>query len=128
MNKTKKLENDIRYAFYASIVTILVTLSLVLIALAVGYLDAFNFSISLIEIVLMSILSYGIYKKSRFASTVFFIYFLLSKIVMTAAAVITGAIASIVGQIALGIVFLYFYFKGMVATYKLYKIKNKKLY
>ena len=70
---------------------------------------------TLIDVILVFALAFGIYKKSRFAATTMFIYFLASKIWLI---VETGKPTGLV----MAIIFLYFYFQAMVGTYQYYKI------
>ncbi|MBI2022052.1 hypothetical protein HYS93_04220 [Candidatus Daviesbacteria bacterium] len=66
---------------------------------------------NLIDVGLMLLLSYGIYKKSNFAATVLFFYFLLSKMVD-----LKNNFSPL--GLLVAVVFLYFYYMGMVAVRK----------
>ncbi len=69
---------------------------------------------SLIDVALMAGLTYGIYKKKRFAALIFLIYFLLSKFIMAAS---TGQFTG--G--AMSLIFAYFLFQGTRSSFQLHR-------
>lgn len=67
-----------------------------------------------IDVALIAALAFGIYKRSRTAATLMFVYFVLSKIlIMLDTGLPTGLI--------LGLVFAIFYFRAMTATYRYHR-------
>ena len=69
---------------------------------------------NLIDVVLIFGLAIGIYRKSRVCATTMFIYFVVSKIIgWVDAGKPTGLI--------LTLIFIYYFFKGMVATFDYHK-------
>ena len=71
----------------------------------------------LVDVALLLILAFGIYKKSRIAATIMFGYFLLSKILII---VETGQFQGFI----LAFVFLYFYGNAMLWTFKYHRLKT----
>ena len=71
----------------------------------------------LIDVGLIFAMTFGIYKKSRFAATVMFIYFLGSKISMAMENPKTS------GMIV-GVIFLIMFLQAMVGTYQYHKALN----
>ncbi|WP_269790598.1 hypothetical protein [Stenotrophomonas sp. Iso1] len=73
--------------------------------------SAWNF----VDVALIAALAFGIYKRSRTAATIMFVYFVLSKIlIMLDTGLPTGLI--------LGLVFATFYFRAMTATYRYHRL------
>jgi hypothetical protein len=98
----------IRNAWIAGIVSTAMTCVVWLIFSSEIKTDGVNFL--WVDVLLMGGLTFGVYKKSRAAATVLFLYFVASKIMLWVdAGKPTG--------LALGIVFGILYFRGMVATY-----------
>lgn len=71
---------------------------------------------SLFDVALLLVFAFGVYKKSRVASTALVIYFLLSKIFLIQTMGFSG-----LG--VLGIVFMIIYIQAMIATYQYHKIR-----
>lgn len=76
--------------------------------------DALFGAWTLIDVGLIAVLAFGIYKRSRTAATIMFIYFALSKIMIAFSG---GNPFSLV----FGLVFLFFYFRAMTATYRYHR-------
>lgn len=90
-----------------------ITAILFLVKINTGLSEQFNYL--WLDIILIFALALGIYYKSRFASTFMFIYFTISKI--------TEQLATIsIPGLVFGLIFLYIYYKAMVATYKYHKM------
>lgn len=68
-----------------------------------------------VDVVLIFVLAFGIYKKSRIAATFMFVYFLISKILLM---VETGRSSGLF----LSVIFFYYYFQGMVGTFQYHKL------
>lgn len=76
---------------------------------------------SSVDIVLIFLLAFGIYKKNRFAATAMLLYFLASRIFVNLA---TGTFSH--GWV-MTLLFAYFYFQAMLGTYQYHKLaKNSR--
>ncbi|MCD9087511.1 hypothetical protein [Stenotrophomonas sp. SY1] len=69
---------------------------------------------NMIDVALIAALAFGIHKRSRTAATIMFLYFALSKILVV---MTTGQPTGLV----FGLVFLFFYFRAMTATYRYHR-------
>src|SRR5690554_3470633 len=111
----EKIAKHIRNGWIAAIISGAMTLGIVLLVVAteeeVGLVDVWT----LIDVALIFLLAFGIYKKSRFAATAMLVYFVFSKISMM---IETGK----PGGLGIGIIFIYFYYQAMVATYQYHKL------
>ena len=107
---------DIKNASVAGVVSGFLTLAVTLYAM-LGYkylsFDAF----SLIDVAFTFGLAFGIYKKNRACAIVMLVYFLLSKYMILSE---SGSLSSI----PLSLVFIYYYYKGLIGTFNYQKIKN----
>jgi hypothetical protein len=74
----------------------------------------------LLDVFLIFLLTFGIYRKSRVATIGMFIYFLLSKLMIWSVG-LSVAEPSAPPGILTGIVFLYFYFEGARAAIALHQ-------
>jgi hypothetical protein len=96
------------------------TLGFVLVAIfsnSNGAIALWNDPSNFFDIILLFVCAYGIYKKSRAAAIILFIYFILSKILI---GVETGKISGI----GLGLVFLYFYGKAIQGAFVFHKMEK----
>ena len=84
-----------------------------------GDLALWNDPLVFLDVILMSICAFGIYKKSRTAAVFMFAYFLLSKIIIWIEVVSPL-------QIGLGLVFLYFYGKAVQGTFTFHNIEKQE--
>jgi hypothetical protein len=119
MNKSlteqEEIDKKIKNGWIAAVISMVMTIALMLLAATTGMLQNLFNIWSTFDVVLGLALAFGIYKKSRFAATTMFIYFLLSKIfIFSATGKPTGVVTAII--------FLYFYFQAMVATYQHHKL------
>ena len=100
----------IRGAWIAGAVSTVITLGLTLLAIAgtsVAGLDAWN----MVDVFLVAGLTWGIYRKSRFAAVGMLVYFVISKIIMFAeGGRPSGAIWALL--------FLYLYVQGVRGTFQ----------
>lgn len=119
MNKEQALES-INRGFIAAIFVGLVTTGFGIYGLWIG-LNSHNLwndvSFGIFDGILIFICSYFIYRKSRLASTLFFIYFIMSKIYLS---VLLGKLAGL----GLGLIFIYFFFRAMQGTFAYHKIEK----
>lgn len=121
-------EKYIKYALIASIISAVVTLVYSFIG---TYNETINYKYGvdtwgLLDVAIITGLSYGIYKKNRFCTLSMLIYFLVSKFIMFANS------GNFIGS-ALTIVFVICFFRGTVASFRHHKyrievgdIKKKK--
>ena len=110
----KKIKN----AWVAGIISIIITLVFALLALSGANLlglDAFAF----VDIFLMIIFTFGIYKKSRISAILMLALFAANKIFMW----LDSGSAS---GLPLALVFLYFYGQGVLGTFQYHNYMNKK--
>lgn len=77
----------------------------------------------LLDVFLIFLLTFGIYRKSRVAAIGMFIYFLLSKLMIWSVG-LSVAGPSVLPGILTGIVFLYFYFEGARAAITLHQLQQ----
>ncbi len=104
----------IKGGWIVALISGVMTIALIGIAMGTGALGNLFDWWSSLDVVLIFALAFGIYKKSRTAATIMFVYFLLSKIWFI---VETGKPSGIV----LSLVFLYFYLQAMIGTYQYHK-------
>jgi len=110
----QKAENAIKGAWIAGIISGSITLFVTILAI-VG-VRIFNFSAwTLLDVILVFGLAYGIYRKNRACAVILFIYFILSKIYMIIA---LGAVTGL----PVAILFAYFFFQGIRGTFAYHKI------
>lgn len=104
---------DIKNAWIAAVISGTLTLVITMISIygtSIAGMDAWN----LIDVVLIFGLAVGIYRNSRACATAMFVYFVISKIIgWVDAGKPTGLI--------LAVIFIYYFFKGMVATFDYHK-------
>lgn len=105
----KKIKN----AWLAGLVSVGISTVFITIALLgteIAGIDAFSF----IDVILMAIFAFGIYKRSRTCAVLMFLLFAANKILM---AIETGAVSGFPLAIAL----LWFYAMGIVGTFQYHK-------
>jgi len=115
------ISKKIKTGWVAAIISGVMTLGMMLLALNTEAMEGDIWTS--VDVVLILLLAFGIYKKSRFAATFMFIYFLFSKILII---VETGRPSGLI----VSILFLYFYFRAMVGTYQYHKLmrpQNKSI-
>jgi hypothetical protein len=110
----------IRNGAIAALISAAVTLLVVAISVFGGEADGqsyFNDPYLFIDVVLILILAFGIYRKSRLAAVVMFVYFLLSKIMI---GVETGKVSGLF----IAIIFLYYFGKAIQGTFAFHKLEK----
>ena len=113
-----EIKVDIKKGWIAAIVSGCITLILVLVSINGEFDNDLSRIVDInssVDVVLIFGFAFGIYKKSRVAATLMFVYFCLSKIYII---YLTGEANGFV----VAMLFLYFYFKAMIATYKYHKL------
>jgi hypothetical protein len=111
------ISKKIKGGWIAGIISGVMTLGILLIALNTGAMGNLVDIWSSVDVVLIFLLAFGIYKKSRFAATIMFVYFLASKIFLI---VETGKPTGML----MAIIFLYYYFQAMIGTFQYHRIKR----
>lgn len=110
----------IRNAWVAGLISIVVTFVFTLISILgtdILGLDAFAF----VDVFLMAIFTFGIYKKSRTCAVLMLLLFAANKVIMWFE---SGSVSGL----PVSLIFLYFYFMGVVGTFQYHKIiKQKKV-
>ncbi|MCK5887908.1 hypothetical protein [Alcanivorax jadensis] len=108
---SKKIKNG----WIAAIISGVMTLGVMLLAINTGAMgDLFDIWTG-VDVIIIFLLAFGIYKKSRFSATFMFAYFLIAKILII---VETGKPSGLI----MSMIFLYFYFQAMIGTYQYHKI------
>lgn len=82
-----------------------------------GTLQIFNDPTNFFDILLVFGCAFGVYKKSRFAAILLFVYFIVCKIII-------GIELGKVTGIGIGLIFLYFYGKAIQGTFSFHKIEK----
>ncbi|MDH4262574.1 MAG: hypothetical protein OEV78_05945 [Spirochaetia bacterium] len=120
MNEDENGKNqlDVRNAWITGVISTFATLAASIIG---TYNEAVKFTLgfdtwTLLDVLLMAGLTYGIYRNNRFCALTMLIYFVASKFILAAS---TG---NFPGGI-LALVFIYLYYKGAVGTFKIYRHK-----
>ena len=112
------IAKKIKYGWVACLVSAVMTLGLMIAALSVKELSNLADIWTSIDVILILGLAYGIYKKSRIASTSMFLYFLASKIWIIVETEKTNGLL-------VALIFLYFYLQAMIGTYEYHKLVKK---
>jgi len=111
-----KTEVNIRNAWLAAIASSILTLILVLVSASnnqsIGGVNIFNF----VDVGILSVLAFGVYKRSRVCVTLLLVYALLNE---------SYAISIGMKVSPFRIIFLYFYIMGAISIYKYHSNKNK---
>jgi hypothetical protein len=110
----KEILAKIKHATVTGIISGCITLVVTLFALAGNEMLGFT-GLELIDVVLIFGLTFGIYKKSRTCALIMLLYFVVSKIILIAENGPGG------GGGILALVFIYFYFQGVVGTFQYHK-------
>lgn len=108
------ISKDIRNGVVAALISCGLTLALTLFYVYGKPSDTLLDAWSFIDVGLIALLAFGIWRKSRTAATVMLIYFLISKIYIM---VELGAPKGLL----MGAIFTYFYYKATVATYRYHR-------
>lgn len=112
------VERDIRNGWIAGAIS--GTMTLVFTLAAMSGVAVLNFSAwELADVALIFGLAYGIYRRSRFCAVVMLLYFIYAKIALLE----NGASVSGMGM---AVVFIYFYARAIVGTFRYRKIVAAK--
>jgi hypothetical protein len=108
----KKIKNG----WVAALISAVMTLGVTLIAMSGTAVLGFS-AWELIDVALILGLAFGIYKKSRTSAVIMLVYFVASKIlIMVESGKPTGLL--------MGMVFVYFYWQGVVGTFAYHTLKK----
>ena len=114
MDTQELCEAAIRNGWIAALISLGITLIFGIIGFfAESDNEALNYFLDpwlMVDVVLMAIMAFFIYKKSRTAATLMFVYFVLSKIIQW------YELGSLQG-LPMALVFIYFYFNAMRGTF-----------
>lgn len=121
MNKSEAIKAT-RNGAIAACISAAMTIIIILIAIntdAKGKLALFNDPANFIDVVLILACAFGMYKRSRAASVLIFIYFLAAKIIIS---IETQAYAGL----GMALVFLYFYGKAIQGAFVYHKLEKEE--
>lgn len=106
----------IKGAWIAALISGMMTLIVTLVAISGNRMLGFG-PMNVLDVVLIFGLAYGIYRKSRTCAVLMFAYFAISKIMLFAQ---TRQASGIV----FGLIFLYFFGRGVVGTFEYHKLRK----
>jgi len=109
------IRKRINGGFIAALVSGVWTLILSLVAIYSSIGDSLFGIWTLIDVVLIFALAFGIYKRSRFAASFMVAYFLLSKVLIV---LNTGRVTGLI----LAIIFAYYFIRAMIGTFQYHKL------
>ena len=124
MNKVEAIKAT-RNGAIAACISAVSTVVIVLLAMRAdptGKFAYWNDPSTLWDVALILACAFGIYKKSRFASVVMFVYFFIAKIII---AMNTNPISGVTG-IALGLIFLYFFGRAIQGAFVFHKLEREE--
>ncbi|NKQ34117.1 MAG: hypothetical protein HF973_00705 [Chloroflexi bacterium] len=114
MKTIEDAEKGIKQAWIAGVIS--GTITLVVVILSVVGLDL-GFSVfALIDVALIFLLSFGIYKKNRIAAVLLLAYYLINQAIRIA--------GGNTGGIVMVAIFTYFFIQGVRGTFAYHKMKN----
>lgn len=115
----EKILNMIKGAWIAALVSAGITFVITLLAIFGTPLLGFS-GWELIDVAFVLGMAFGIYKKSRTCAVLMFIYFIISKVLLT---ISTGAILGL----PIALAFLFLYWQGVAGTFAYHKLKKEHL-
>ena len=123
MEISEALKN-IRYGYIAALVSAGITVLLNLLQFDAGDVNLFSDTVVLYEVIIILLLAFGIYKKSRVCAIAMLIYFILGKILQFQEYASYG-IETAPTTYLVAVVFIYFYFQAVRGTIAFHKINKK---
>lgn len=114
----EEIAKKIKNAWCAALFSASVTLIFVILAISGNSVLGISAWESL-DVVLILGLAYGIYKKSRTCAVAMLVYFIGAKIILFSQ---TGSASGL----ALAVVFVYFYFNGILGTFAYHRLKKEE--
>lgn len=107
----EEITSPIKHGWIAALVSLVLTLG-VTVMYVLKPVEGAPFNVwGFVDVGLIAVLAFGIYKRSRTAATIMFVYFVISKILIMME---TGQPTGLV----MGLLFTIFYFRAMTATWR----------
>ena len=123
MELSEALKN-IRYGYIAALVSAGITVVLNFLQFDAGDVNLFSDPVVLYDVIIILLLAFGIYKKSRVCAIAMLIYFILGKIFQFQEYASYG-IDTPPSTYLVAVVFIYFYFQAVRGTIAFHKINKK---
>ena len=123
MEISEALKN-IRYGYIAALVSAGITVVLNFLQFDAGDVNLFSDPVVLYDVIIILLLAFGIYKKSRVCAITMLIYFILGKIFQFQEYASYG-IDTPPSTYLVAVVFIYFYFQAVRGTIAFHKINKK---
>ena len=123
MEISEALKN-IRYGYIAALVSAGITVVLNFLQIDAGDVNLFSDPVVLYDVIIILLLAFGIYKKSRVCAIAMLIYFILGKIFQFQEYASYG-IDTPPSTYLVAVVFIYFYFQAVRGTIAFHKINNE---
>ena len=123
MEISEALKN-IRYGYIAALVSAGITVVLNFLQIDAGDVNLFSDPVVLYDVIIILLLAFGIYKKSRVCAIAMLIYFILGKIFQFQEYASYG-IDTPPSTYLVAVVFIYFYFQAVRGTIAFHKINKE---
>ena len=123
MELSEALKN-IRYGYIAALVSAGITVVLNFLQFDAGDVNLFSDPVVLYDVIIILLLAFGIYKKSRVCAIAMLIYFILGKIFQFQEYASYG-IDTPPSTYLVAVVFIYFYFQAVRGTIAFHKINKE---
>ena len=123
MEISEALKN-IRYGYIAALVSAGITVVLNFLQFDAGDVNLFSDPVVLYDVIIILLLAFGIYKKSRVCAIAMLIYFILGKIFQFQEYASYG-IDTPPSTYLVAVVFIYFYFQAVRGTIAFHKINKE---
>ena len=123
MEISEALKN-IKYGYIAALVSAGITVVLNFLQFDAGDVNLFSDPVVLYDVIIILLLAFGIYKKSRVCAIAMLIYFILGKIFQFQEYASYG-IDTPPSTYLVAVVFIYFYFQAVRGTIAFHKINKK---
>ena len=123
MEISEALKN-IKYGYIAALVSAGITVLLNFLQFDAGDVNLFSDPVVLYDVIIILLLAFGIYKKSRVCAIAMLIYFILGKIFQFQEYASYG-IDTQPSTYLVAVVFIYFYFQAVRGTIAFHKINKK---
>ena len=123
MEISEALKN-IKYGYIAALVSAGITVVLNFLQFDAGDVNLFSDPVVLYDVIIILLLAFGIYKKSRVCAIAMLIYFILGKIFQFKEYASYG-IDTPPSTYLVAVVFIYFYFQAVRGTIAFHKINKK---
>ncbi|KAF0811152.1 hypothetical protein A167_00184 [Alcanivorax sp. S71-1-4] len=108
------IRKKIRAGWIVAVISGVLTLAIMLFAISTGALSHLFDIWTSVDVVLIFLLAFGIYRRSRVAATLMFLYYTVSKVTLM---IELGKPSGL----WMSLVFFYFYFQAMIGTFEYHK-------